>query len=269
MSRTNEELAIAAQAGEKQAAHELWEGVKRFAAKTAIRWDNAFEGRNGVTVEDLINAAYIAMVDAVATYKPDSGAFLTWYGYYLKTAFCDCYGVRKRHTDPLNGAQSLDAPLGDEDGTFSDVIADPNGEAPLRDMEEELYQRQLHDALEAELDKLPEEYSAVLRMRYYDDMTYTEIAAVTGGGPSKVHTLEGKGLQKIRYSSTAEHLLDFYDFDYYHGTGLRRFKETGVSIQERYLMNLERTTRQRQQSYDRFSWNMGYFPLPDTDGGEA
>lgn len=238
--------------------HELWEGVKRFAAKTAIRWDCAFEGRNGVTVDDLINSAYIAMVDAVATYKPDGGAFLTWYGFYLKTAFCECYGVRKRHTDPLNGAQSLDAPLGDEDGIFSDVIADPNGETPLRDMEEELYQQQLHDVLESELDNLPEEYSTVLRMRYYDQMTYPEIAAVTGGSPSKAHTLEGKGLQKIRYSATAERLLDFYDFDYYHGTGLRRFNETGVSVQERYIMNLERAAQQRHRPYNHAMWHTLY-----------
>lgn len=240
MSRTNEELAIAAQTGEKQATHELWEGVRRFAAKTALRWDSAFEGRNGITVDDLINSAYIAMVDAVATYKPDSGTFLTWYVFYLKTAFCECYGVRRRHADPLNGADSLDAPLGDGDDTFADIVADPNGEIPLLGIEEQMYQQQLHNALETVLDDLPEEYSAVLRMRYYDEMNYAEIAKATGESPSKVHTIEGKGLQKIRYSSSGKQLLEFYDFDYYHGTSLRRFKETGVSIQELYLMNVER-----------------------------
>lgn len=59
MSRTNEELAAEVKKGDWQAAHELWEGVRRFAAKAAQRWDNAFEGRNGVAVDDLINSAYI------------------------------------------------------------------------------------------------------------------------------------------------------------------------------------------------------------------
>ena len=250
MLRTNEELALSAQAGDKQSVYELWDGVSRFAAKTAIRWYGAFDGRNGVTVDDLINSAYIAMVDALTTYKADGGSFLNWYSFYLKTAFCECYGVRKRHTDPLNDAQSLDAPLGDEDGTLSDVTPDPNGEAPLRDMEEELYQQQLHEALELELDKLPDEYSDVIRMRYYDGMSYAEISAATGTRPGIVRTLEGKGFQKIWCSATAKRLLEFYDFDYYHGTGIRRFKETGESIQERYLMNLERATRPRRSLLD-------------------
>ena len=263
MSRTNEELAAEVQKGDRQAAHELWEGVRRFAAKTAARWNNAFDGRNGVTVNDLINSAYIAMVDAATTYKPEKGAFLTWYAFYLKTAFCECYGLRKRQPDPLNSAQSLDAPLGDNgDGTFSDILADPNGEAPLQALEEELYQQQLHDALEVELDKLPAPYGEILRMRYYDQLTYPEIAAATGEKPGKLHTMEGKALQRIRCSSTGKQLVAFYDFDYFHGTGFRRFKETGVSIQERYLINLERDMQRQKPHYNSISYVAG-LDLPD------
>lgn len=263
MSRTNEELATEVQQGDRQAAHELWEGVRQFAAKTAIQWDNAFESRNGVTVDDLINSAYIAMVDAATTYKPEKGTFLTWYGFYLKTAFCECYGVRKRYSDPLNSAQSLDAPLGDEgDGSFSDVIADPNGEAPLLDVEEALYQRELHDALEVELNKLPAPYGTILRMRYYEQCTYAEIAAVIGKSASNTRSLEGNALRRLRFSDSAKRLIPFYDFDYYHGTGLRRFKETGVSIQERYLINLEREMERQKAHYNGISNGAG-FDLPD------
>lgn len=263
---TNEEFAAKLHEGDPFVAHELWENVKRFAMKTANRWDRAFNGHAGVTVDDLIGSAYVAMVDAAASYAPDSGSFLTWYAFYLKTAFCECYGLRRRHTDPLNDAQSLDAPLGDdEDGVLSDLIADPNGETPLQDLEEQLYQQQLHDALEFELGKLSDPGGAVLRMRYYDQMTYKEIASSTGETVSRVRTLEEKGLQKIRYSDTSKGLLEFFNFDYYHGTGLRRFKQSGASIQERYLMSLERE-RQREirrrmaiEHLPRSPWTIRYF----------
>lgn len=207
------------------------------------------------------------MVDATTSYKPEKGSFLTWYAFYLKTAFCECYGLRKRQPDPLNSAQSLDAPLVDgEDGTLSDLLADPDGETPMRDAEEEIYQRQLHDALEAELDKLPEDYSTVLRMRFYDGMTYREIAAATGRGTSYTRSVDGKALQIIRRSKTAQQLTAFLDFDYFHGTGLRRFKETGVSIQERYLIKLELEAQRKKPHYGGEQWGMPLGLSNDPEG---
>ncbi len=249
---TNEDLALSAQSGDIKATHELWEGVKRFAMKIANRWDHTFDGYAGVTVDDLINSAYVAMCDAMAFYDPDKGRFLTLYALHLKAAFSDCYGLRGRR-DPISAAKPLDAPLGDGESTVADTVADPEGEIPLRDLEDRLYCQQLRAALDATLDELPEECSAVLRKRYYEDLTCDEIAKAEGVSRQAIQAAEQRSLQKIRRSGHADRLMEFYEFDYYRGVGLRRFRETGESIQERYLLNQERIRRQRLKNRARHS----------------
>lgn len=252
---SNEELAISARSGSIQATHELWENVRRYAVKIAKRWDHAFEGYAGVTMDDLTDSAYIALCDAAASYDPDKGCFLTLYALHLKTAFSECYGVRGSRRDPLNKAKSLDAPLddGDSDSALTDVIADPEGESPLRDLEDRLYCQRLRAALDATLDELPDACSAVLRKRYYEDLTYEEIAAAEGVSRQAVQAAERKSLRAIRFSPGADRLMEFYDFDYYRGVGLQRFRETGETVQERYLLNQERAQKRRRGSRARLS----------------
>lgn len=81
--------------------------------KTANKWLKALPLRNDIEFNDLVSEAYIAMCDAVSTYKTERGAFTTWYGYYLKSAYTALYGLRTARltNDPLNTAISIDAPL--------------------------------------------------------------------------------------------------------------------------------------------------------------
>ena len=250
---SNEELVAAIRSGEDRMG-ELWAQVERLVKWKAHRVMGALEARGGcgVTFEDLYQSGYPALVDAVETYDPAAGAFSTWFMYYLRKAFAEAtgYRTRKGQNEPLNNSLSLDTPLTDE--TDSDdlmaIIADPAGMKGIETAEEAIYHQQLHDALEAALDAIPDQYSEVLRQRHYDGLSLAEIGESRGVSAEYVRQLECKAIRHIRRPSIACHLRPFCDFDFYSGTGLGAFQHTGMSIQERYLViEEERKARQEKE----------------------
>lgn len=169
---SNEELAALIQAGEAERLLDLWNAVNRFAWQKAQRWVRAWEGRGGITHEDLMQCAFLALLDALEGWKPDGGAFLGWYALRLKAAFTAAYGQRtaRDRRDPLQAAASLDMPLTDDEGdpfTLADVLPDPAAGAALAEVEERDYLERLHAALEAALADLPEQLQEAVRAKYY------------------------------------------------------------------------------------------------------
>ena len=78
---TNEELVREIQSGKTEKMSELWEQVRRYVWQQARR-------RRYVEQEDLCQSGYIALAEAVGTYKEDGGmSFLNWFTYYLRTGF--------------------------------------------------------------------------------------------------------------------------------------------------------------------------------------
>lgn len=181
---TNEELAAAIQAGETDLLLDLWEAVNRFAWQQAQRWVRAWGGRGGITHEDLMQCAFLALLDALNGWKADGGSFLGWYALRLKAAFTAAYGLRieRDRRDPLQSAASLDMPLTDDTGdpfTLADTIPDPAAGAALEEVEERDRLDRLHAALEAALADLPEQLQEAVRARYYrgQRMNNTALAA--------------------------------------------------------------------------------------------
>lgn len=254
---SNEELVAAIQSGEDRMG-ELWAQVEKLVMWKAHRIMAVLNGRGGVEFDDLHQSGYPAMVAAVDSYKPEHGLFSTWFMLHLKTAFAEAtgYRTRKGQNEPLNNSLSLDTPLTDE--TDSDdlmaIIADPTGMNGLEAAEEAIYHQQLHDALEAALDDIPEQYSEVLRQRHYDGLSLAEIGESRGVSAEYVRRLEYKAIRYMHRPSIACHLRPFCDFDFYCGAGLSAFQHTGMSIQERYLViEEERKEKAEQQRLDRES----------------
>lgn len=98
---SNEELAQAIKIGERDKLLPLWEQVRRFAYQQARRW--AAAGRGGVTVEDLVQEGFLAMLDALERWRPEAGTFLSMYSMRLKAAFTLAIGQRTQRDrlDPL------------------------------------------------------------------------------------------------------------------------------------------------------------------------
>ena len=196
---TTDEIAAAVQAGEADIL-ELWRAVERFAKKQALRWCRAWEGRGGVVLDDLMQASFLALLDALSSWKSDGGTFIGLYAMKLKTAFAAVYGQRteKQRRDPLQSAISLETPLEDsnEELTVADTVPDPAAELAFDEVSEADMARRLHDALENALSTLPQEQSEALRMKYFE------------GLPADAKTCQ-KGLRALRHPSVSGELKKF------------------------------------------------------------
>lgn len=148
-------IAVSVQSGDGEVLA-LWGMCRRYAMQQATRWLRAFEGSGGVELDDLEQSAFIGLLKAVQTWKPESGAFSTWYTIQLRAVFVEAYGMRMKRTreDPLNKFHlSLDTPLDEnEDGSFTiaDVLPDEAAEEAFEDIE----QRDFRQAVQAALAQL-------------------------------------------------------------------------------------------------------------------
>ena len=148
-------IAVSVQSGDGEVLA-LWGMCRRYVMQQATRWLRAFEGSGGVELDDLEQSAFIGLLKAVQTWKPESGAFSTWYTIQLRAVFVEAYGMRTKRTreDPLNKFHlSLDTPLDEnEDGSFTiaDVLPDEAAEEAFEDIE----QRDFRQAVQAALAQL-------------------------------------------------------------------------------------------------------------------
>ncbi len=168
---TANEAAAAVQAG-KTGYLELWEAVRRFAHDRAYRWAAALNGLGGVTVEDLEQCAFLALMKTVEGWDASKGAFLTLYGLRLKTAFSEAAGLRTQRTrrDPLQAALSLDAPLTDDDGdsfSLADIVLDPAAETAIEAAALRDFQQRRHKTIEVALAAIPVDQRAAVVGRHY------------------------------------------------------------------------------------------------------
>lgn len=176
---SNEELVSQVQAGATERMEELWGQVKNFVAWKArqLMQEQAFS--TVVDLEDLVQSGYIGLVAAVRSYKPDSGPFLPWLGYWLKNIFAETAGYRtaKQQNDPARYALSVDAPMGEDgSGSFLDYAPDMQATADMEEAEDRVWNAQLRNALESVLDELPENYSEVVRLRYFQGQSLEQIS---------------------------------------------------------------------------------------------
>lgn len=112
--------------------------------------------------DDLYQTGYLAMVAAVESYRSESGAFSTWFMFYLKTAFAEATGYRTKYgrCEPLNTATSLDRPIQPDEpggGNLAEFVSDGKAEAAIAGVEQSVYHKQLHEAMEAAIGELPPE----------------------------------------------------------------------------------------------------------------
>ena len=202
-------IAAAVQAGQADRL-ELWEAVRRFAYDRAHRWCRAMEGRGGMVLEDYIQVAFLALLDALESWDPAAGAFLTWYGLKLKGAFTEAVGMRTQRDkrDPIHHALSLDAPLTDsesgEDFTLADVIEDPYAAAGVEAVAELDYQRRRTQALATALDGLTEDQRRAVVLRHCNGLTLDQTAARMGTTRATARAAEQKGLRLLRHPKNRE-----------------------------------------------------------------
>lgn len=90
MASTNE-IAAMVQGG-KADVLELWYAVRRFAIKQGLRWFRASDGEGGVTIDDLEQSAFLALLDALKDWKASSGSFHQLVCFAAQNSVWKCYG---------------------------------------------------------------------------------------------------------------------------------------------------------------------------------
>lgn len=246
---SNEEMVVLIQEGRRELMADLWEQVRLFVIKQARRIP--LEGRADLELDDLIQSGYLALVDAVADYKPEMGGFLTVLNYRLKTHFAIATRFRseRQQRETLAGALSLDAAVSDEgrSATLGDFQEDPTAQDALEAVEDRIFRGQLREAVAGVLGDLPKEQRELLRLRYWEGRTLLELAEARGVAIEGVRQKEKKAIRELRKPKNAGRLAPFYDFNYYGGTSLGTFRNTGVSVQERHLFHKELMREQSQR----------------------
>lgn len=245
---TNEELAVLVKNGEQGRTDELWEGVKGFVTRQAQKFMSKHE-YNGVywalTIHDLVNSGFCVLHKAVSSFDPQKSSFIGWYKLFLQTAFNEAAGFRTKQAfnDPVRLASCLDAPCpGHDDLLLAGVVEDPTSAEMLED---KTFNEELHEALEAALSAIPPKQSDVLRMRYYEGLTHTQIGERIGKAKQTAQQREMKGLAALRSPEIACKLRPFIQYDFYagsgfyQGTGIGAFERNGMRMQERYMILTE------------------------------
>ena len=191
------EIAEAVQAGKADILR-LWAAVERFAWQQALRWARAMEGRAGVEESDLLQVAFIALMDTLPTWDVNKGEFLTLYGIKLKAEFTESCGQRTQRTrcDPINTVcRSMDEPIGDEDSdlTLADTISDEAAEEAFEDVE----QRDFRQAVQAALAQLPDaQRDAIIGEFWF--------------GRKPAPKLRREALQAMRHPRIRKPLMEYY-----------------------------------------------------------
>lgn len=245
---TNEELAGRIQQGQAELMAQLWAQIEAFVRCRARDAMQHIPQSHGATEEDLAQSGYLALCSAVETYDPDRSSFLTWLDYYLQSEFAAVGGYRGTKRRPLDDALSLDAPIqpseADEAGTLMDVVAatHPGDGDDYAEVEEAIYQEQLHTVLDHAIGKLPEEQADVLRARYWQGQRRGDIARAKGVSVERLRRAERAGLYALRAPALSGELSRFLDerVNYYSSTGVRAFQRTGTSSVERIVLERDR-----------------------------
>ena len=239
---TVDETAVAVRDGQKELLPELWYSVQRFIRKKAYSASLKIPVGYGVTQEDLIQCGYLAIVSAVEHFDPERGGFLSVLDFCLKTEFARAAGYHTSKRDPLNDSTSLDAPHdlnGEDGGTLLDTVADDRDS--YEDAEEKIYIGQLHEALDGEIEKLPDTLAQTIRDRYWRGETFATIAEKQGTSPQNVQRREEIALERLRARESAQRLSQFLESstDYYVRTGVAAFQSGAPSAVEKIILRRE------------------------------
>ena len=186
---TNEEMARAINAGNKDYMNTLWLAVEKFVQSQACKFYHGHLLRckqTGIDVDDLTQSGYFALIKACDAYTGDLAEkymFLTVFGQYLKSEFCSLAKMRSTgwQNNTVIQAISLDNKLNsDSEQTFCETMPDRKAEEAFDKVEAREYQEQIKKALDKVWPTLTPSQSRVIYGLYYLNHTYTELAEQSG-----------------------------------------------------------------------------------------
>jgi RNA polymerase primary sigma factor len=105
---------------------------------------------------------------------------------------------------------SLETPVGEEESTYGDFIADENAESPAEETEEAMMREELRKVIST----LNEKEAQIIRLRFGidcdTDHTLEEVGRVFGLTRERIRQIESQAITKLRQRHRSLNLSDFY-----------------------------------------------------------
>lgn len=240
---SNEELCIAIQTEDERFVNDsllqLMQQNKGFIYKQAMKWAAAFSSRPDIDIDDLTQAAFFAVLEAVERFEPGKkGTFINLLSLTLKTAFSDACGVRTAKKEPLyTNCSRFESPVAgdpDSDLCVGDLIPDASSAEAIEAVEESVFIQQLHDLLEKALATIPGKEARAVEQYYFQGMKQADIAAEMKVNPAYAQQVIMNGVKRLRKCSMIDKLSEalYGEMNLYKHTGFQSWKDTGCSQPE-------------------------------------
>ena len=170
---------------------EVFEQNKRLVASMARRYAGVCALDRAVSVEDLTQAGYMALIRAADTYDPSAGkGWVGWARWHILREYCSVLGLRRGHfTRPHTGATPLDRPLAQEDAegaTMGDQL--PDRTLPAAD--EALLLNELRQDVRRAVSRLKSERQRqVVQLCKLEGQSYSQVAERLGVSVKQAYQL--------------------------------------------------------------------------------
>jgi len=114
---------------------------------------------------------------------------------------------------------------GDEDGMRSMPTLDPNdpvhnaephdpddiNQSYTQDYEQDLDRENLKNQIQQSLISLTPREQAILKLRFWKDMTYTDVGRILGYSSTRIQQIEAQALRKLRHPSRSDRLKPYIE----------------------------------------------------------
>lgn len=219
---TNEQLATYIHTGgNDELIPLLWDKVKKLLymkSESFYKLHTLSCQSHGVEVWDIKQAAYLAFLEALKGYKPESSAkFVTFISFPFKNEINKLLGLRTTHTqnEPLNNSYSLEAPAAkDKDGdelTLLELIADDSSLSFIEDIERAAVCETVRGVVAA----LPSPLREVIEQHYFGGLTLSEIGEQMQLSTERVRQIRRKALRQLQASRILEDIYKDYKQHHY------------------------------------------------------
>lgn len=180
--------------------------------------------------DDLMQAGYLGLMAAKATYQPDKGAWSTWAVFHMQKEMRAAIGLRGSKIRPERIALSLDAPITEDGCTLLDTL-----QADDVDLQEGIDRDQLCKIVRRQVAALPKELQRMaVELIDLGGLTYKGAAEAAGSTEAKLRTARQHALYALRQSPVLRELADVYGLwrRSYEHIGLDSFRHNWTSRTE-------------------------------------
>lgn len=208
----------------------------------AKRYSGFIQDRGDIDADDLMQAGFLGLCEASATYQPDKGAWSSWASNYIRKTMRECIGLRgKKQIQTV----SLDTPIGEEENTqLVDMIADDS----LPDCDANILQTEISKAVREAVEAINGDSMRQAVQRVYLNMERrAEVARALNVTESALQGMLVRGKREMRNNWRLRRAIDLDAETRFHAhKGVSAFNRDMTSVVEEAVLWREKRRGQDQ-----------------------